>query len=99
MDDSQKYRMYRLGFVCLLILAVYVPTLNHGFIWDDAYIIVNNPLLEKLGNLPKFFLSEDAIEGSSGYYRPLTYISFALEQAIWGKNPAGYHCTNLLLHI
>ncbi|HZV80806.1 MAG TPA: tetratricopeptide repeat protein, partial [Geobacteraceae bacterium] len=46
-----------------------------------------------------FFLSEDAIEGSSGYYRPLTYISFALEQAIWGKNPAGYHCTNLLLHI
>lgn len=99
MDDSQKNRMYRLGFVCLLILAVYAPTLTHGFIWDDVYIIVNNPLLEKLGNLPQFFLSEDTIEGSSGYYRPLTYVSFALEQAIWGKNPVGYHCTNLVLHL
>jgi len=99
MDDSQRHPAYRLGIIILLILAVYAATLTHGFVWDDTYIIVNNPLLEKLGNIPQFFLSEDTIEESSGYYRPLTYISFALERAAWGVNPAGCHGTNLVLHI
>ena len=99
MNDSQKQLTYRRGIIILLVLAVYAATLTHGFVWDDTYIIVNNPLLEKLGNIPHFFLSEDTIEDSTGYYRPLTYISFALERALWGVNPVGYHSTNLVLHI
>lgn len=90
---------HRFGFIIILMAAVYGTTLNHGFIWDDTFIIVNNPLLEKLSNIPQFFLSEDTIEESSGYYRPVTYISFALDRAIWGVNPAGFHFANLGLHI
>ncbi len=99
MTAPQKHFMYRFGFIVILVAAVYGTTLNHGFIWDDTFIIVNNPLIEKLSNIPQFFLSEDTIEESTGYYRPVTYISFALDRAIWGGNPAGFHFTNLVLHI
>lgn len=99
MTAPQKHVIYRLGLIVLLVAALYGSTVQHGFVWDDTYIIVNNPLLDNLRNLPQFFLSEDTIEESTGYYRPVTYISFALERALWGVNPAGYHGTNLVLHI
>ncbi|GAM08030.1 transmembrane and TPR repeat-containing protein F38B6.6 [Geobacter sp. OR-1] len=99
MTVPQKHAVFRFGFLIILIAALYGSTLSHGFVWDDAFIIVNNPLLEKLSNIPQFFLSEDTIEDSTGYYRPVTYISFALDRAVWGGNPTGYHITNLVLHM
>ncbi len=99
MTDSQKHLVYRFGFIIILVAAVYGTTLNNGFVWDDTFIIVNNPMLEKLSNIPQFFLTEDTIEESTGYYRPATYISFALDRAVWGTNPAGFHFTNLILHL
>jgi Flp pilus assembly protein TadD len=99
MTESYKPLIYRLVFITVLLLAVYGNTLNHRFVWDDFDIIVDNPQLEKLSNIPSLFLSEDKIEGSTGYYRPMTYVSFALDRAIWGLNPVGFNITNLLLHI
>lgn len=99
MTDSHKQLMYRFGLIILLVLAAYGNILNHGFVSDDNGIIVNNPLLEKLGNIPRFFLSEDKAFVLTGYYRPLTYVSFALDRAIWGLNPLGFNITNLVLHI
>ena len=89
----------RLVFLTLLILVAFGNTLNHGFVWDDHSIIESNPVLQSLGNIPKFFMMEDIADGSTGYYRPMTYISFTLDRAIWGANPVGYNITNLLLHI
>jgi protein O-mannosyl-transferase len=86
------------SILALLVAVVYAVTLNHGFVWDDNLIIVQNPLLEKLANIPRMFLSEDTAIGSTGYYRPVTYLSFALDRALWGQNPAGFHLSNLLLH-
>lgn len=99
MTGSCKLLIYRLVFITTLLLAVYANTLNHGFVWDDIDIIVDNPRLEKLSNISLMFLSEDRIDDSTGYYRPLTYVSFALDRAIWGLNPVGFNITNLLLHI
>ncbi|HEY4743618.1 MAG TPA: tetratricopeptide repeat protein [Desulfuromonadaceae bacterium] len=99
MTDAQKRTLYWFGAIILLIGAVYCTTLTHSFVWDDNDIIVNNPLLENLANIPKFFLTEDTIDEATGYYRPITYISFALDRAIWGVNPVGFHLTNLLLHM
>lgn len=99
MTDSHKHLMYRLTFISVLILAVYCNTFNHGFVWDDVDIIVDNPMLESLKNLPSLFLHEDSINGTTGYYRPLTYVSFLVDRSIWGLNPVGFNITNLFLHI
>jgi protein O-mannosyl-transferase len=100
MTDSQKHLIYRLAIITILILAVYGNTLKNGFVWDDTEIIVDNPLLEKIGNIPRLLLAEDRFaEASTGYYRPVTYLSFALDRAVWGLNPVGYDLTNIVLHI
>ena len=99
MIDSRKYLLYKCLFISIILLSVYANTLNHGFVWDDTDIIVANPIIEKLSNIPRIFLTEDRIETTSGYYRPITYISFALERAVWGLNPIGFNITSLLLHI
>ena len=31
------------------------------------------------------------------FYRPLVHLSFALDHALWGLSPAGYHLSDLLL--
>jgi tetratricopeptide (TPR) repeat protein len=33
-----------------------------------------------------------------GHYIPLTWLTLALDHALWGMNPRGYHATNVLLH-
>ena len=99
MTESTKQLIFRSIFITALLLAVYGNTLNHGFVWDDINIIVDHPLLGNLKNIPKLFLAEDIADVSAGYYRPITYNSFALERAVWGLNPLGFNITNLLLHI
>ena len=31
--------------------------------------------------------------------RPLPYLTFAIDHAVWGGNPFGYHVTNLAIHV
>jgi len=100
MTESQRKLLYRTIFFAVLLLAVYWNTLSNRFVWDDLDVIVKNRLLEHLGNLPKLFFFEDRTgDGFTGYYRPMTYITFLVDRAIWGTNPFGFNLTNLLLHI
>ncbi len=99
MTDTPQIFLSRATLITLLILAVYGSVLTHGFVWDDHYVIADNGLLENMRNIPRLFLMEDRVESPTGYYRPLTYLSFALDRALWGVNPAGCGVTNLLLHI
>lgn len=99
MTVPQKKIIYQSVLITILLLAVYGNTLNHGFVWDDTDIIVNNSLLKDPENILKFFILEDKIDTSTGYYRPITYVSFALDLAFWGLNPVGFNITNLVLHI
>lgn len=99
MVDSQKQSWIHTGLLILLITALYGSVITHGFVWDDYYIIATNPQFDCLDNISRLFLVEDTVDESTGYYRPVTYVTFALERAIWGANPTGYHAANLLLHI
>jgi tetratricopeptide (TPR) repeat protein len=86
--------------LALLTAAVYLNTLGNGFVWDDWQIIVENPLLKGVRNIPRLLLSEDTFPGErTGYYRPVTYVSFLIDRMLWGGAPLGYHLTNLLLHL
>jgi len=33
-----------------------------------------------------------------GHYQPLSWVTLAVDHALWGMNPTGYHLTSLLLH-
>ena len=100
MTDSQKTLLCRFTLITILLVAVYGSTFTNRFVWDDLDVIVKNSLLENFTNLPKLFLYEDRTgDGLTGYYRPVTYISFLLDRSIWGLNPVGFNITNVILHI
>ena len=98
MTQPQKMNLVRVAVLIAAVIAVYGNILTHGFVWDDTMVILDNPKLASLKNIPSLFLSEDKIDEASGYYRPVTYLSFALDRVLWGGNPLGFNLTNLLLH-
>ena len=74
--------------------------------WDDRALILNDPLTHKLWHVPRFFFRTYGVEGgdegsrmNAGYYRPVVNTTFAVEYALFGKGPGGYHLTNVLLHV
>ncbi|MEW6074563.1 MAG: hypothetical protein AB1726_18455, partial [Planctomycetota bacterium] len=83
------------------VLLAWGPTLlSRGFSYDDAELIVGNPLVE--GSLPAgeaFGRDYWHHRGVSGHYRPLSTLSLRLDRALWGERVAGYHATNLALFL
>lgn len=77
------------------------PVLDNGFVWDDEPFIVWNESLHGPGSLRRIVAAGDAFGSGGGnpYYRPVTTLSFAIDRRFYGENPAGYHATNLLLHL
>jgi tetratricopeptide (TPR) repeat protein len=89
--------------VALVVLAAVVPfagTIRHGFAFDDVTEVVRNEQIRSLENLPRFF-TQGAWEGAgerNPIYRPLTSVSYAINHALGGLHPVGFHLVNVLLH-
>jgi tetratricopeptide (TPR) repeat protein len=84
--------------IALLALLPYLPAVFHDFTFDDASIVANNPAVQEWGRWKKIFVSEYWPGGKAAIYRPITILSFALECAIHGPGPSGFHLVNILLH-
>ena len=75
------------------MVAVYIPALGAGFIWDDPVLVTENPLMWLPGGLRDIWTGTHTPD-----YIPLTLTAFWLEWRLWGRDPAGYHLVNLRLH-
>lgn len=83
--------------VLLPVLFLYTRTVTYGFsCLDDQWLILHNE---------EFLRSATAFETSfthpvlARYYRPLFMISLLMDYRLYNLQPAGYHLTNLLLHL
>jgi tetratricopeptide (TPR) repeat protein len=85
----------------ILCFAIYFNVIFGDFVTDDFGNVVNNEKIHSLSNLPEIFTSPfwTFSEGSSNYYTPLTSVSLALDYALWGLNPGGFHFTNIIIHV
>jgi tetratricopeptide (TPR) repeat protein len=104
-----RLRMTRATAALLAALAgfaVFAPTLGYEFVWDDRATVVHNRAIRSLANAPSFFTGH-AFSGASEdlrdirvieYYRPVWVLSLAVNHAVWGERPLGYHLSNVLLH-
>ncbi len=89
----------QLLLLVLIGFLLYLPSFGNQFVWDDEQFIYRNEYV-LTANISKIF-STNTIAGAgeqSDYYRPLTTLSFAIDHAIWGLRPFGFHLTNTLLH-
>lgn len=92
-----------LCFVLVVVLASYLPVLGAPLVWDDVHLIERTPLVQTLRPLTEYFRQgfwqgDDLAPGPT-YYRPLTLLSLALDGAVYGNTPAGFHLTNLAIHL
>src|SRR2546430_11376293 len=86
-----------LAFV-LMAFATYAPSLNGEFVWDDHYLVGENPFFRSPVFAVEVFRHHLFSESFSTYYRPVQNLSYMLDYWLWGNSPAGYHATNVLLH-
>jgi tetratricopeptide (TPR) repeat protein len=81
-----------------LSCSLYAGAVGHGFVHDDEPLILNNPSIRGLGNTPALLASDYWEPRSSGLYRPVTALSFALNFSLGELDPRGYHLMNIALH-
>jgi hypothetical protein len=76
-----------------LAILLYLPALWTGFSADDFFILSR---LQDTGGLrhPLTYFQTSFF----GYYRPLGFVSAALDWQLWGGHPAGFHLTSIFLH-
>jgi tetratricopeptide (TPR) repeat protein len=84
-----------LGLLCLLVLAVYYPSLYAGYnSVDDLKMIAWIDAAGPVNVLDLFFP-----QGNLYYYRPLVILTFFLDRDAWGAIPSFMHLENTLLHL
>ncbi len=83
----------------IVILATgdaFLPTLQNGFVWDDNKNLLLNLHYRGLGLDELRWMFTTSL---MGHYIPLTWLTLGLDYLLWGMDPAGYHLTNILLHV
>lgn len=86
------------GVVTLATLAGFAWLLRLPLLGFDAYPLIAAARWEGPGDLVRL-LSAELMEGrypDGHFHRPLVHLSFALDRALHGLRPGGYHLTNLL---
>ena len=85
------------GLIVLATLAAYANSFQGVFVFDDQPSIVDNPTIRHLWPIWRVLFPPSHGETVSG--RPLLNLTFAVNYALGGLNPWGYHAVNLAIHV
>jgi tetratricopeptide (TPR) repeat protein len=96
--------------IAVLAVALYANTLGNGYAFDDGVVIRENTYVQQgFGGIGKI-LTRDAFDSyfrqmnvsaqqlPGGRYRPLSNVTFAVEQGLFGDNVAIRHGVNVVLY-
>ena len=100
----------RSGSLVLFVVSfmLYINSVSNQYALDDE-LVVNNPKVAKgfsgIGEImtsdifSSYYAENNAEQQlSGGRYRPLSVVTFAIEYAVFGNNPAPRHFVNVLLY-
>ncbi|NTW66763.1 MAG: tetratricopeptide repeat protein [Nitrospirae bacterium] len=83
-------------FIAVLACLVFIPALGNEFVnWDDDKNVYDNTFIRAFD--ARLFTSA-FLDYPVDYWRPLAWISHAVDFAIWGLDPFGHHLTSIILH-
>jgi tetratricopeptide (TPR) repeat protein len=101
MPDSPPLETDRSLFIAgallifLAILLAYIPAIHGSAVWDDDYMLTQNPVMTDPGGLHRIFFDLTAVK----VYYPVTQAVLWLECRCFGlHNLTGYHVMNVLFH-
>ncbi len=92
----KKKSKYLAALVALATFILYLPALRNGIVyWDDYSYIIANPHIRSFDSAFFRWAFFDFYEAN---WYPLTWISHAVDYALWGLKPFGHHLTNNIIH-
>jgi hypothetical protein len=96
-QKTKAFKYFLAASVGLVTFAVYLPTLHNDFVgwWDDSVYVYENPHIRFFN---AHFLRWAFFDFYASNWHPLTWMSHALDYAIWGLNPMGHHLSNNIIH-
>jgi protein O-mannosyl-transferase len=97
-NDSSMHKTPRI-FIYLIVFIVFLcyhNVLRDQFVWDDRVNFVGNPHFRGLGLSNLLWMTTTCLDAN---FHPLLWATFGIDYILWGMNPAGYHLTNLLIHV
>lgn len=100
-EDRHPALKYLIWIPFVFALILYGNSITNNFALDDLPQIVNNKYVQQgwsgIGKLltTNYWASANQ---NLGYYRPLSHITFAVENAVHGNNPHIMHLINILLY-
>ena len=97
-----KSRWISISAVCIGIAAativVYSKVLWCGFVTlDDPTYVWTNLTVQSGLSMSGWVYAWTTFEAAN--WHPVTWLSLELDGSLWGSNPAGYHLTNVALHL
>ncbi len=98
LTNTKKSFLITLLLSILLLFVIYKHSMKAPFIYDDVPMIKNNGFVT--GENPTNFFSQyfhDSNRLLKGY-RPLTILSFRINNSLFGHSPKSYRTINLLIH-
>jgi hypothetical protein len=79
------------GLAALLGGVVYLNALHNPFVYDDYHTVVENASIAHVTDIRAIV--------AGALTRPIVNLSYAIDRAMWGAAPLGFHVTNVLLHM
>jgi Flp pilus assembly protein TadD len=95
MASSKAY-----GVALAVALAASATSLANGFVYDDLWVIRDNPQVHSLRD-PAALVTAPLWPATfrTNAYRPATTVLFAIDWAAGGGRPVLFHATNVALHL
>ena len=85
------------GAGVVLCVFAYWPALSGGLVFDDYPLLVDQNCWRGLSRVPAMLGVGGDAEGCG--YRPIRYVSFAIDYSIAGFNVTFFHLSNLVYHL
>lgn len=86
----------------LAVFSVYYVALGYGFVYDDSELILANRWILSFSNIPEAFSTHTFGFKEAGYqaisYRPMLFVIYMAEYAVFGFSAWGWHLVNILMH-
>lgn len=93
-------KIFIIFIIFILPIFIYINTTQNGFVLDDEYVILQNPVIRSV-DLEKIFTSNYVPIYDPTYapgYRPITTLTFSINYLFGELRPTGYHLVNIIIH-
>ena len=88
-----RWDLIKAGLILLACFWIYSPVYHGEWLWDDDYLLTNNPAMKSLDGLWSIWFSPTTAD-----YLPLTLTALWVQWRLFGMDSTGYHIVSILLH-